>query len=588
MHYSVPCLTTLKSCCLRPARSIVPPFCRVIVSTICFAFLVPAALFAQSNSSSDWDIGLSIGSKINDQTLHAHIKFLADDLLEGRGPGSKGDEIAQLYLETQFQSLGLLPLESLQSYRQKFPMLGLTTKPSKGWSFPSKAKDAKGDNLDFKYFDDFIAVAGNPSSEIVLEQAEIVFVGYGIQAPEYQWDDFKGVDLAGKILLMMNNDPESDPDMFAGTRRLYYGRWDYKYESAARQKAAGAIIIHTTPSAGYPFTVIQTSWTGEQFELRDGDPNRIDMKAWMTNDAAKKLVKHAGFDLDELRTKAESKDFRPIPLGVKLTTKLECEVREKETANIVAVLPGSDPVLAKESVLFMAHHDHIGLAADRDIRGDNIYNGAIDNASGTAALLSIASAVSESGFRPKRSLIFAVVGAEEQGLLGSKYFAFHPPTPNGKQSAVVNIDGLSFLGRTKDVNVIGFGKSSLDSLVERVAKHQNRVVVPDREPSKGYYYRSDQFSLAKVGVPGVYLHTGHAFLNRPEGWGKEQLDLWTEKHYHQRSDEYDPKWDLSGAVEDVQLLFQVGWLASNADGLQTWTAGDEFEAARNNAVQSNK
>ena len=555
---------------------------------ICYALIGPAVLLGQTLPTSDWDIGLSIGSKIHEQKLHAHMKFLADDLLEGRGPGSKGDEIAQLYLETQFQSQGLKPLESLQSYRQTFPMLGLTTKPSQGWSLSKKGNARQVNATDFKYFDDFIAVAGKPAPEIAVEQAEIVFVGYGIQAPEYQWDDFKDMDMSGKILLMMNNDPESDPKMFAGTRRLYYGRWDYKYESAARQKAAGAIIIHTTPSAGYPFTVIQTSWTGEQFELRDGDANRIDMKAWMTNDASSRLVRQAGFDLDELRKKAESKDFRPIPLGIYLTTKIECEVREKETANVIAVLPGSDPILSEESVVFMAHHDHIGLAMDRDIRGDNIYNGAIDNASGTAALLSIASAVYESGIRPKRSLIFAAVGAEEQGLLGSKYYALHPPVPNGKQSAVVNIDGLNFLGRTKDVNVIGFGKSSLDFLVERMAKYQNRVVVPDREPSKGYYYRSDQFSLAKVGVPGVYLHTGHAFLDRPEGWGKEQLDLWTEKHYHQRSDEYDPSWDLSGAVEDVQLLFQVGWIAANAAGMQTWTPGDEFEAARADAISNSK
>ncbi len=527
-----------------------------------------------------------IAGRIDQESLHGNLQFLADDLLEGRGPGSKGDSIAQLYLESQFKRMGLGPIPSLKSYRQKFPMLGLTSKAAKKWTIGSSKSGAE--PLELQFFKDYIAVAGRPKAKIDISHAEIVFVGYGIQAPEYQWDDFKGADLKGKMLLMMNNDPESDPTLFAGARRLYYGRWDYKYESAARQGAAGAIIIHTTPSAGYPFTVVETSWTGEQFELQDSSVPRMDMKGWMTNDATTQLVAHAGFDLDALRARAESRDFKPVPLGLTLNTSIECEIREKSTANVLAVLPGSDAKLSNEYVLFMAHHDHIGMATDRDVRGDSIYNGAIDNASGTAALLAIAQAITESGNRPKRSIVFAAVGAEEQGLLGSKYFAEHPPIPNGKQSAVVNIDGINFLGPTKDVNVIGLGKSSLDKLVETVAKYQGRVVVPDKEPSKGFYYRSDQFSLAKVGVPGVYLHSGHVVIGKPDGWGKEQLDAWTEKHYHQRSDEYDPNWDLSGAVVDVQLLFHVGWMAANADGLQSWTPGDEFEAARKSAIQASQ
>ncbi len=548
--------------------------------------LLTGASFVSSQEDRSMVIekdAIEIANRINQNALHGNLRFLADDLLEGRGPGSKGDGIAQLYLESQFRRMGLSQIPALNSYRQKFPMLGLTSKAAKSWSIGPAATGST--PIAFEYFKDYIAVAGRPKPKIEVSNAEIVFVGYGIQAPEYKWDDFKGVDLKGKVLLMMNNDPESAPNLFAGSRRLYYGRWDYKYESAARQGAAGAIIIHTTPSAGYPFTVIETSWTGEQFELQDSSAPRMDMKGWMTNDATAKLVAHAGFELDALRTKAESRDFQPVPLGVSLSTTIECEIREKSTANVLAVLPGSDPKLSSEYVLFMAHHDHIGIAADRDVRGDSIYNGAIDNASGTAALLAVAQAISESGLRPKRSIVFAAVGAEEQGLLGSKYFAEHPPIPNGKQSAVVNIDGINFLGPTKDVNVIGFGKSSLDRLVDAVAKYQGRVVVPDREPSKGFYYRSDQFSLAKVGVPGVYLHSGHVVIGKPDGWGKEQLDVWTEKHYHQRSDEYDPDWDLSGAVVDVQLLFHVGWMAANSMKLQTWTAGDEFEAARASAIR---
>ncbi len=538
-----------------------------------------AILPSLSLSAQDFD---PIAARITEAKLHGHIQFLADDLLEGRGPATVGDRLAQLYIETQFRTLGLQPVKSLQGYRQPFPMLGLTSTSDKTWNI--KKKGSPESAVEFKYFDEFIAVAGRPEAKIDLKDAEIVFVGYGIQAPEYQWDDFKGQDLKGKILLMMNNDPESDPNLFAGSRRLYYGRWDYKYESAARQGAAGAIIIHTEHSAGYPFTVIQTSWTGEEFELRDSDSPRLDMRAWMTRDATDKLIQHAGLKLDDLLAKAESRDFKPVPLGVTLSTSIACKVRQSETANIVAMIPGTDPKLSSEYVVYMAHHDHIGVATSRDENNDTIYNGAIDNASGTAALLAIADAIANSGAKSRRSILFAAVGAEEQGLLGSKYFAEHPPVPNGKQSAVVNIDGINFLGTTRDVQVVGFGKSSLDSLVDAVAKKQGRVVVPDREPSKGYYYRSDQFSLAKVGVPGVYLHAGHEVIGKPEGWGKEQLDIWTKKDYHQRSDEYNPNWDLSGAVKDIQLLAEVGWRAANQDEMQKWNAGDEFEAARKAAI----
>jgi Zn-dependent M28 family amino/carboxypeptidase len=525
-------------------------------------------------------------SRVRAPVLSGHIQFLADDLLEGRGPGTAGDSITQLYLETQFRIHGLQPIPDTQSYRQTVPMIGITSRPAKRWTFQSSDPQSATRECVLNYFDDYIAVAGKPDKQISLQNCELVFVGYGIQAPEYQWDDYKGEDLRGKILVMMNNDPERDPRLFGGSRRLYYGRWDYKYESAARQGAAGAIIIHTNASAGYPYTVIQTSWTGEEFELADSVGPRIAMKAWMTEDASRAVFELGGQDLDRLRETAESPDFRPVPLGVRLSTAIEADARERLTANVIGVLPGSDPELAEEHVVFMAHHDHIGLASERDANGDNIYNGAIDNASGTAALLSILQAITESGIQPRRSLLFAAVGAEEQGLLGSKYLAEHPVVPNGKLAALVNIDGINFLGPTRDVQVIGLGKSSMDKLVEAAAARQNRKVVGDLEPSKGYYYRSDQFSLAKVGVPAVYLHAGHTVRGKPEGWGKEQLQLWTEKHYHQRSDAFDPQWDLSGAVEDIQLLTMVGLLAADAETMQSWNPGDEFEAARSEAIRS--
>jgi Zn-dependent M28 family amino/carboxypeptidase len=520
---------------------------------------------------------------ITEQALRGHIRFLASDLLEGRGPGSRGDELAQQYIAAQFESLGLAPAAPGGGWFQKVPLVGVTT------HVPATLKFQHGDkSLELKKHDDYVIASGKPQPQTKIEQAEIVFVGYGMQAPEYQWDDFKGANLRGKVLLVMNNDPDDSPELFAGKRRLYYGRWDYKYASAARQGAAGAIIIHTTPSAGYPFQVVQTSWSGEEFELEQSEGPRLEMKGWFTEDASRRLVALAGHDLDKLRAAAEKRDFKPVPLGVSLSIALTCDVRRKESGNVLGLLKGSDPALAQQAVVFMAHHDHLGLAAERNAEGDNIYNGAVDNASGTAALLAIARACASLPKRPARSLLFAAVGAEEQGLLGSLYLAQHPPMPAGNLAAVFNIDGVNIIGPTYDVNAIGLGKSNLDGLVEGVARWQKRVVTPDQFPDRGYYYRSDQFSLAKVGVPGVYLHSGINVIGKPEGWGRQQLDAWTQTKYHQPSDEYSDQWDLRGAVEDVRLLYYAGLQAAQRPELPRWNPGDEFEAARNAALEALK
>jgi Peptidase family M28/PA domain len=520
---------------------------------------------------------------INERALRGHIRFLADDLLEGRGPGSRGDALAQAYIAAQFESLGLEPAAPGGGWFQQVPLVGVTA------HVPATLKFQHGTNsLELKRHDDYVFASGKPQDKVAIENAEIVFVGYGIQAPEYQWDDFKGADLRGKILLVMNNDPADEAELFAGKRRLYYGRWDYKYASAARQGAAGAIIIHTTPSAGYPFQVVQTSWSGEEFELEQAAGPRLQMRGWLTEDASRRLTSLAGQDLEKLRAAAERRDFQPVPLGVKLSANFACDVRQQKTGNVLGLLPGSDPKLAQQTVVFMAHHDHLGLAAQRNADGDNIYNGAVDNAAGTGALLAIARAVAALPKRPARSILFAAVGAEEQGLLGSLYLAEHPPTPAGNLAAVINIDGVNIIGPTRDVNVIGLGKSSLDELVEAIARWQNRVVTPDSFPDRGYYYRSDQFSLAKIGVPGVYLHSGINVIGKPEGWGKQQLEEWTEKRYHQPSDEYSDAWDLRGAIEDVRLLYYVGLLAAEQPQMPRWNPGDEFEAARQAALNALK
>ncbi|MCA9184774.1 MAG: M20/M25/M40 family metallo-hydrolase [Pirellulaceae bacterium] len=517
---------------------------------------------------------------ITDDVVRAHVRFLSHDLLEGRGPGSRGDRLAQQYIVSQFQSLGLKPAAADGSWFQPFPLVGVTTHAPDTVTLVNAQQ-----RLTLKRHDDYVFASGRAEANVSFEDAELVFVGYGIVAPEYQWDDFKGVDLRGKVLVVMNNDPADDPDLFAGSRRLYYGRWTYKYEKAAELGAAGAIIIHTTPSAGYPYQVVQTSWSGEESELKEHGGPRMAMKGWFSDDAARRVVGLSGHDLDALRAAAEKRDFRPVPLGTRLSLSMTCDVRENSTANVLGILPGSDSARAKETVVFMAHHDHIGLAETRDKSGDNIYNGAVDNASGVAGMLAIARACAELDPRPARSIMFAAVGAEEQGLLGSAHMAAHPPIPAGYLAAVLNIDGINILGLTHDVNVIGLGKSDMDVAVEEIAKWQRRYVTPDHFPDRGYYYRSDQFSLAKIGVPGVYLHSGIEVVGKEDGWGRKQLEAWTEKYYHQTSDEYSEDWDLTGAVADLRLLFHVGMHTARQPTMPAWTPGDEFEAARQQALQ---
>ena len=519
--------------------------------------------------------------RITPAMLRAHVSYLASDLLEGRGPATQGDQLAQKYIASQFEWMGLKPAAPGGGWLQTFDLVGVTGNPTE-----MKFTPKTGAALTLKWWDDIIATSGVHEPVSKLDNAELVFVGYGIQATEYQWDDFKNVDVKGKVLLVMNNDPEDDPALFAGKTRLYYGRWDYKYEQAQRVGAAGCIIIHTTPSAGYPWQVVQTSWSGEQFDLPYTDGPRLQVKAWATEEAARKLVKLAGRDLDELRKAAQTRDFKPVPLGLGVTTSFKNAVIKKTSANVVAMLPGSDPRLAKEVVVYTAHHDHLGKNASAKPGEDAIYNGAVDNASGVAALLNVAWAMSQLPKAPKRTILFAAVAAEEQGLLGSQYLVEHPPMPVGLMAANINIDGENIWGRTKDVSVIGLGKSSIDEQLTKLARAQGRTVKPDELSDRGFFYRSDQFNFAKWGVPAAYFSSGHDFIGKPEGWGKKMREAWEEKNYHQPSDELTDAWDLSGAVEDVQLYFQLGAAIANAPKMPTWNKGDEFESARLKALQA--
>jgi Zn-dependent M28 family amino/carboxypeptidase len=513
------------------------------------------------------------------ERLRAHVKFLASDLLEGRGPASRGDRLAEEYIATQLEVLGIQPGAPGGGWFQRVPLVEVRTEGSEGMTFTAGAK-----SLTIRKGADFVARSGTQNPEAQIRDAELVFVGYGIVAPEYQWDDFKGVDVRGKVLLVMNNDPESDPKLFAGKTRLRYGRWDYKYEQAATKGAAGVIIIHTTPSAAYPWQVVQTSMAGARYELPDDGSPRIEMRGWATEEACRKIAALGGKDLDALRKAAESRKFRPVPLGVRLSYAMTNSIRQTESANVIGMIPGADARLSKQGVIFTAHHDHLGVRPGARASEDAIYNGALDNASGVAAVLSIAASFAGLPKAPKRTVYFALVAAEEQGLLGSEYLAAHPPVPPGRIAADINIDGVGIWGKTKDVSVIGLGKSSLDRDIVALAAAQGRSVKPDQFPDKGTFYRSDQYNFAKIGVPCAYLKSGIEVIGKPEGWGREQAELYTKNDYHQPSDEYRDTWDLSGAVEDVQLCFYLGAAVADAAAMPEWTPGDEFEAARKKAL----
>jgi Zn-dependent M28 family amino/carboxypeptidase len=515
---------------------------------------------------------------ITEDFVREIIKEISDDRYEGRGPSTAGDVAARKYLADRMAQLGLQPGAANGSWEQPFDMVSVNTHPPDSWEFSGHGKTSA-----FKQYDDFVINGNSQQPRIDVENAEVVFAGYGIQAPEFDWDDYKDVDVSGKVVILMNNDPDWDPELFAGETRLWYGRWDYKFENAARNGAIGAIIIHTTPSAGYPFQVLQTSNTGPQMELPVGDEPRNQFKSFMTEDATRALVAMAGLDLDELREAAYNRDFKPVPLGVRTSIGMDVTINAVQTANLLGLIPGSDPVLKDEVVIFSAHHDHLGVGPAND-EGDTIYNGAMDNASGVAEVLAMAKAYMALPERPRRSILICLVGAEEQGLLGSKWYAANPTFHPGKIAANLNFDGGNLHGLTKDITYVGFGKTSIDELVIKYAAEQGRIVKPDQFVDRGYFYRSDQFSFAKIGVPAVYLEPGTDFIDRSPEWGRQVVEEYTTHHYHQPSDEYDPNWNLAGMIQDAQVGFWIGLAVANADEMPTWNPGDEFEAKRLEAL----
>ena len=515
---------------------------------------------------------------ITEEFIREIISEISDDSYEGRGPATAGDEKTRKYLADRMAELGLEPAGIDGTWEQPFDMVSVTTHPPDLWTF-----EGHGKSVAFKQYEQFTINGNNQQPRSEVTNAELVFAGYGIQAPEFAWDDYKNIDVTGKIVLLMNNDPDWDPELFAGETRLWYGRWDYKFLTAAKNGAAGAIIIHTTPSAGYPFQVLQTSNIGPQMELPIGDEPRNQFTSFIVEDAAKELVAMAGMDLDELREAAYNSDFEAVPLGITTSIGMDIDISRVTTANVLGLIPGSDHDLKDEVVIFSAHHDHLGIGP-ANAEGDTIYNGAMDNASGVAQVIAMARAFKALPEAPRRSILMCLVGAEEQGLLGSKWYADNPTYRPGKIAANLNYDGGNLHGETHDIVYVGFGKTSIDELVIKYAAGQDRTVKPDQFADRGYFYRSDQFSFAKIGVPAVYLEPGTDYVDRPPEWGRQRVEEYTAHHYHQPSDEYDPNWDLSGMIQDALVGFWTGLAVANADEMPTWNEGDEFEAVRLEAL----
>jgi Zn-dependent M28 family amino/carboxypeptidase len=549
---------------------------RLALATMLALSLLPAAAAARSGATPSPE-EVRASQAITPALLRAHVKFVSSDLTEGRGPGTRGDALARAYIASQLEALGLEPAAPEGGFFQKVPLVGVATKVVEPLRFegPKGAAEIRTGEA--------VVVAGVPRA-VKIAGADVVFVGYGIVAPEYRWDDYAGTDVRGKVVLVMNDDPSDDPALFAGKTRLYYGRWTYKYEEAARHGAAGAIIIHTTPSAAYPWQVVQTSWAGTLYTLPDDPSPQVEARMWTTEDASRRIAALGGQDLDALREAATKRGFKAVPLGVRCSVGLAADVTRIESANVLAKLPGSDPARRSEAVLVSAHHDHLGVKPGAAKGDDAIYNGAVDNATGVAGLLGAARAAAALPRPPARTILFAALAAEEQGLLGSEWLAQHPPVPVGKIAITVNMDSMNVFGRTRDVTLVGLGKSSVDDLLAPLARWQGRVVKGDPSPEKGSFYRSDHFSLAKVGVPAADIGKGRDFIGRPPGWGKQMDESWTARHYHQPSDEYRDDWDLSGMVDDVRLVFFLAVKAADTREMPGWRKGDEFEAARQRAL----
>ncbi len=514
---------------------------------------------------------------ISADKLLAHIKFLSDDLLEGRGTGSAGLKIAGNYMAAQFEENGVEPGGENGTYFQKVPLIGYQALSPLNFEFRQGSRRER-----MNYRDDFVINTGRVESRVQMNKG-IVFVGYGIDAPEQNWDDYKGVNVTDKILLMMVNDPPSeDPEHFGGEALTYYGRWTYKYEIAGVKGAAGVILIHTDEKAGYGWNVVRNSWGAERFRLKPkpGEPPRSRVEGWITREKAELLFEMAGYSLVEMMDRSGKRDFQPVNLGVNLNVDMNSRINEIESQNVIGIIPGK---IADEYVVYTSHLDHLGI--DPRVPGDNIYNGALDNATGCAGLLEVGRAFANLPEPPERSIVLIAVTAEEKGLLGSTYYAQDPVYPLNKTLANINVDSFTPLGRVNNLVVLGADRTSLSTLVEKLASDNGMYASPDQRPGQGSYFRSDQLSFARVGVPAVYLNSGLDYEGRPEGWGAEMAGEYGREHYHQPSDEYREDWSTDGIVQMARLTFQFGYRVAKLQEWPTWNDGESFRAIRDDSLK---
>jgi Zn-dependent M28 family amino/carboxypeptidase len=532
--------------------------------------------------------GLAIPA-IDGSAVLEHTKVLASDAFEGRAPGTKGEERTVQYIADQLRKIGLQPGNPDGTWVQKVPLVGLNVQESPALVF------RKGDVVrKLAWRDDYVAWTKRVVERVSLEDSELVFVGYGVQAPEFDWDDYKGVDLKGKTMVVLIGDPpvpdpsrpdELDPRVFGGRAMTFYGRWTYKYEMGAKMGAAGVLIVHETGPAGYPFAIVQGK-TGEQFDLEtpDGNQGRPAVEGWITLEQAKALFARGGRDFDALKQQAVSHGFRPVSLGTAASVSLVNTIRKVPSTNVVGKLEGSDATLRSEWVVYTTHWDHFGIGAP--VNGETIYRGAIDNATGVGGVIELARAFTKLAPPPRRSILFLFVTAEEQGLLGSAYYAEHPLYPLAKTLAVLNVDALNVHGKTRDLAIVGLGLSTLDDVIQRVAAAQGRVVTPDPMPEKGSYYRSDHFPFAQKGVPAIHAGSGVEYVGKPSDYGIRIREEYIANDYHKPSDRVRPDWDLSGGVEDLDLYLRAGYEIAQGSMWPAWKPGAEFKARREEMLKS--
>jgi Zn-dependent M28 family amino/carboxypeptidase len=541
--------------------------------------LVMAVMFAQDRPGSSRAAATPSGGpalgEIRGEQIAAHLRFLSSDLLEGRAPSTRGGQLAAEYLAAQLALLGYEPGGENKTYFQDVPVVESVVDPSFSLSV--------GQGAPFRYLQDVVAFSGRQDAQVRVA-GEVVFVGHGIVAPELQWNDYAGIDMHGKIALIMVNDPPAtpqEPQLFGGDALTYYGRWTYKYEEAARQGAAGALLVHTDASATYPWQVVQSSWSGTQYSLPVSPATpALPLKAWVTDAAARAIAQRAGKDLDALRKAALVRGSKPVALGIEASGTLVQKVQQKVSPNVIGVLKGTDD---REAIIYTSHYDHMGMRDPRPnepANADRIYNGAIDNASGLAGTLEVAQALARAGGRPRRSIYIMFTTAEESGLLGSEYFATHPVRPAAAWAANINIDGINLWGRARDIVLLGAERSTIGAIAGEIAAQRQRVMGPDPEPGRGYFFRSDHFPLAKVGVPAVSISDSTQYLGKDPAYAKRLRDEYNEKDYHQPSDAFKEDWDYAGAVDDMRFLAELGWRIATSPAMPSYHEGEQFAQPR--------